>query len=86
MKRSREETKKNNEGTILKFISQDPIETFSTAATVEEHIAPTSSTVEFIFPTTTVNSVITDADKREDTATTSTAVECTTLEESEVIK
>ncbi|GBN85174.1 hypothetical protein AVEN_232545-1 [Araneus ventricosus] len=65
------------------------METFSTAAnpaaTGEEHMATTSSTVEFFSLTTTVSGVVTEADKREDTAATSIAVECTTLEESEVI-
>ncbi|GBM44147.1 hypothetical protein AVEN_257095-1 [Araneus ventricosus] len=46
----------------------------------------TSSTVEFISLTTAVNGVVTEAGKREDTASTSTAVECKTFEESEVIK
>ncbi|GBM54281.1 hypothetical protein AVEN_234106-1 [Araneus ventricosus] len=49
-------------------------------------MATTSTTVEFISLTTTVNGVVTEADKREDTTTTSTAVECTSFEESEVIK
>ncbi|GBM33630.1 hypothetical protein AVEN_203675-1 [Araneus ventricosus] len=46
----------------------------------------TSSTVEFISLTTNVNGVVTEADKREDTTTTSTAVGYTTFEEYEVIK
>ncbi|GBN39557.1 hypothetical protein AVEN_158804-1 [Araneus ventricosus] len=49
-------------------------------------MAKTSSTVEFISLTTALNGVVTESDKREDTTTTSTAVECTTFEESEVIK
>ncbi|GBM97729.1 hypothetical protein AVEN_11836-1 [Araneus ventricosus] len=89
LKKSRVEAKKNNEG-ISTEISQQSVETFSTAAnpaaTDEECMAPTSNTVEFISPTTNVsNVIITGADKREDTTTTSTAVECTTLEGSEVI-
>ncbi|GBN80927.1 hypothetical protein AVEN_134754-1, partial [Araneus ventricosus] len=62
----------------------EPMETFYTAAnpaaTNEEHMAPTSSTVKFISLTTTVNGVITDADKREVMTAIFTAVECTTLE------
>ncbi|GBN90000.1 hypothetical protein AVEN_120028-1 [Araneus ventricosus] len=49
-------------------------------------MATTSITVECISITTTVNGVVTEADKRKDATTTSTAVECTTFEESEVIK
>ncbi|GBM44190.1 hypothetical protein AVEN_257129-1 [Araneus ventricosus] len=52
----------------------------------KKHMAMTSSTVEFISLTTTVNGVVTEADIREDATTISTAVECTTFKESEVIK
>ncbi|GBM95824.1 hypothetical protein AVEN_127491-1, partial [Araneus ventricosus] len=53
-----------------------------TATGEKGHLATASSSVEFTSPTATVNSnIITDTDKREDTA-----AECSSLEGCEVIK
>lgn len=96
-KKIREEAQKNNEGAILKFMSQESKITISstTNPTVgvyeNENMPATSTAVEFTYQdqATSISSVITAAtDKKDDQAIASTAVEYTALGrfESEVNK